>query len=117
MNALFGDIASVTGNTVTLTDGRTARFAARLTPILEQLRERGMPVYLEVDERGSVTRVRIPRIVRVDELTGTSVTFHESAARHDIGHGLAEVLRANRHRQLAVTTDESGDIIDVRPYH
>lgn len=116
MNALFGDIASVTGNTVTLTDGRSARFAARLTPILEQLYERGMPVYLEVDEPGSVTRVRIPRILRVDELTDNSVTFNESAARHDIDRDLADILRTHQHRRLAITTDESGAIIDVHPY-
>jgi hypothetical protein len=116
VNALFGDIASLTGDTVTLTDGRTARFASRWTPLLEQLHQRGMPVYLELDASNAVTRVRIPNLVRVDELTDSSVTFDQSSARHDIDPGLAERLRASQHRRLAVTTNDAGDIIDVRPY-
>lgn len=116
MNALFGRIATLTADTVTLTDGPTARFPERFAPLLEQLRTRATPVYFEVDASTSVTRVRIPNLVRVDELTGTSVTFHESAARHTIDPGLAERLRAAGHRQLAVTTNDAGDIIDVRPY-
>ena len=116
MNPLFGDIASLTGDTVVLTDGSTARFAARWTPLLEQLHGRSMPVYLEVDASGAITRVRIPSLVGVDELTDTSVTFHESSARHDIDPGLAGRLRASGHRRLAVTTNDAGDIIDVRPY-
>lgn len=123
MNALFGDIASVTGNTVTLADGRTARFdpaderSAALASLVENVRRLPNPIYLELDPVSEwIRRVRIPRVLSIDSLTDTSVTFNESAARHVIDRDLADVLRTHQHRRLAITTDESGSIIDVHPY-
>lgn len=123
MNALFGDIAHVTALTVTLTDGRTARFdpadarSPALASLVENLRLMRNPVYLELDPASAfISRVRIPDIVRIESLTDASVTFTESHARHTIDRNLAELLRANRHQQLAVTTNDAGEIVDVRPY-
>lgn len=115
MNALFGTIAEVGRDTVTLTDGLAAHFAPRFTPLLEQLRTSGMPVYLELDESRAIARVYIPDIVRIETLTDDSVTFTESHARHTIDRSVANRLREYENRQVAVTTNDAGEIIDIRP--
>lgn len=139
-NALFGTIAGVTrgderGINVSLTDDRTARLdpgdnrSAALATVLEDLRRRKMPAYLEVDPAtGFITRVRAPRLVRVERIAEgpageVSVTFENSHARHVIrpetaeGAELLRVLReAGRDRWLAVTVGDRADILDVRPY-
>jgi len=131
VNALFGDIAHVIGDTVTLTDGRTARFDPRdrrapaLASVLEDLREQRNPVYLELDTgSGFISRVRIPMIVRVESIregpSEVTVTLFRSHARHTVrrdAHELLRTLRAAGDDQwLAVTTTDSGEIIDARPY-
>jgi hypothetical protein len=116
VNAFFGDIAEVAHDAVTLRDGRSARFAPKFALLLEELRRQGMPVYLELDESHSISRVRIPDIVRVEHLTGDSVTFTNSHGRYAIDRDLAGLLRAHRQRRLAVTTNDAGEIIDVRAY-
>src|SRR5258708_6903568 len=139
-NAIFGTIKELPrdadrGAAVVLADGRTVRFdpadrrAAAFTTILEDLRSRKMPVYLETDPgSGFITRVHLPKLVRVERMTESpggevSITFEQSHARHVLKRDSAEagellrVLREARNEQwLAVTVSDAGEIIDVRPY-
>lgn len=127
-NALFGKIEDISGGTVTLTGGITARFdpgdtrSAALLSALEDLRHLGHPVHLEL-EAGAVTRVRIPKIVRVERIAEEGgeavVALHPSHARHTVRNdALLRMLRqAGRDEWLAVTVTDSGEIIDVRPWH
>jgi hypothetical protein len=130
VNALFGEVASVTPETVTLTDGRTAPFdpadrrAPALASVLEDLRQQRNAVHLELDEHGFVARVRIPMIVRVESITEgpdeIAVTLFRSHARHTLHRDARELLRALREASqdqwLAVTTTDAGEIIDARPW-
>ncbi len=131
MNALFGDIAEVTQDGVTLTDGQTARFdpddrrAPALASVLEDLRQQRSPVHIELDANGFIARTRIPMIIRVESITEKSdvfdVTLFRSHARHTVRRDAEPILRtlraaAGREQWLAVTTTDSGEIIDARPY-
>lgn len=139
-NTIFGAITDITrdatrGLTIALADGRTARIdandarAAALGAVLEDLRRRKMPVYIETDPAsGAIGRVYIPKLVRVesiDEEPGgdVSVTFENSHARHVVRRDAPdsrELLRAlreaGRERWLAVTVNDVAEILDVRPY-
>jgi hypothetical protein len=136
--AIFGSIAEITrderGGTVVLADGQNARFdpaegrAAAFASILEDLRRRKMPVYIETDPAsGFIRRVYLPKLVRVESITetpqGFSVTFEQSHARHvlkrdnaDSGELLRALREAGKERWLAVTVTDAGEILDVRPF-
>lgn len=139
-NAVFGAISDIgrgdeRGITISLAGDRVARFdpndkrSAALAPILEDLRRRKMPVYLEVDPAsGFVTQVRVPDIVRVESITedptgDVSITFERSHARHivkrdsaDAGELLHALREAGKEKWLAVTVNDRAEILDVRPY-
>src|SRR5260221_13710368 len=106
-NAAFGTIANLSrdvdrGAGVVLNDGRSVQFAPAdrraiaFTPILDALRRRKMPVYIETDPAsGFITRVYLPKLVRVDRITEgaggeVSVTFEQSHARHVVKRDSAE---------------------------
>src|SRR6266576_854030 len=106
-NAAFGTITDLPrdldrGAAVVLTDGRTVRFdpadrrAAAFAPILEDLRRRKMPVYLETDSAsGFIARVHLPKLVRVERITegaggDVTITFEQSQARHVLKRDSAE---------------------------
>ncbi len=139
-NAAFGTISELSrdtdrGTAVVLADGRTVRFdpadrrAAAFTSILEDLRSRKMPVYIETDPgSGFIGRVHLPKLVRIDRITeepggDVSVMFEQSHARHVVKRDSAEageLLRALREARkeqwLAVTVSDAGEILDVRPF-
>lgn len=131
--AIFGPITDISREAITLAGG-TARFdpddkrTDRYIALLEDLRRRKMPVYVETDPAtGFVTRVHLPKLVRVESIREspsgeTSITFERSHARHVVkrdaeGETLLRTLReAGRERWLAVTVNDRQEIIDVRPY-
>jgi hypothetical protein len=132
-NAIFGPITDISREAITIAGG-TARFdpadnrAERYIALLEDLRRRKMPVYIETDPAsGFVTRVHLPKLVRVESIREspsgeTSITFARSHARHVVkrdaeGETLLRTLReAGKDRWLAVTVNDRQEIIDVRPY-
>lgn len=132
-NAIFGAIRDISRDAITLADG-TARFdpadkrTARLIALLEDLRSRKMPVYIETEPAsGFVVRVYLPKLVRVENIRESpageiAVTFEQSHARHVIkrdaeSETLLRTLReAGKDRWLAVTVNDGQEILDVRPY-
>lgn len=132
-NAIFGAIRDISRDAITLADG-TARFdpadkrTERYIALLEDLRSRKMPVYIETDPvSGFVARVHLPKLVRVENIRESpsgeiSVTFEQSHARHAVkrdaeSEELLRVLReAGKDRWLAVTVSDRQEILDVRPY-
>lgn len=132
-NAVFGAITDLSRDAVTLTGG-TVRFdpadkrTERYVALLEDLRRRKMPVYIETDPAsGFVARVHLPKLVRVESIReapsgGVSVTFEQSQARHVVtrdaeGEAMLRALReAGKDRWLAVTVNDRQEILDVRPY-
>lgn len=132
-NAIFGAITEISRDTVTLAEG-TARFdpadkrTERIIALLEDLRRRKMPVYIETDPTsGFVSRVHLPKLVRVESIHEAasgefSITFERSHARHVVkrdaeGETLLRTLReAGKDRWLAVTVNDRQEILDVRPY-
>lgn len=133
-NALFGTITDISrderGVAITLSDQRTARIvtdekrASALAAVLEDLRRRKLPVYLDADAAGTAAGVMLPKLVKVETITEhhgseVSVTFEQSHARHTVARDSAELrtLReAGKARWLAVTVNDRFEIIDVRPY-
>src|SRR5687768_15440923 len=106
---VFGTITDLSREGVVLDDGSAVRFdpadkrAAAFTAILEDLRRRKMPVYLETDAvSGFITRVYLPKLVRIERIIEgpggeVSVTFEQSHARHVVKPGeLLRVLREAR---------------------
>jgi hypothetical protein len=103
--------------------------APALASVLEDLRDQRNPVDLEIDPVSAfILRVRVPYIVRVqsmaEEASGdVTVMLIRSHTRHVVKRAnpdAEELLRtlraAGNDRQLAVTTTDSGEIIDVRPF-
>src|SRR5215475_10154370 len=92
-NAIFGAITEISRDAITLAEG-TARFdpadkrTERYIALLEDLRRRKMPVYIETDPAsGVVTRVYLPNFVRLESIREspsgeTTITFERSHARH-----------------------------------
>lgn len=133
-NAVFGAITDLSRDGVTLAESGTVRFdpgekhTDRYVALLEDLRRRKMPVYIETDpQTGFVRRIYLPNIVRVDSIRESpsgeiSVTFERSHARHTVrrdaeGESLLRTLReAGKDRWLAVTVSDRQEILDVRPY-
>jgi hypothetical protein len=118
-NALFGTVSDI--------DARFAqndRRAPALTSVLDDLRRQKRPAYLELDEAGFVTRIRIPELVRVETFTETpsgdfSVTFERSHARYTVKRESAEAAalrEAGTAQWLAVTATDDFRILDVRPW-
>jgi hypothetical protein len=136
--AIFGTITEITrderGGNVILVDGKTVRFdpadkrASAFASILDDLRQRKMPVYIETDPAsGFIKRVYLPKLVRVERISetpdGVSVTFEQSHARHvvrrdsaDAAELLQALRQAGKERWLAVTVNDAAEILDVRPY-
>ena len=131
-NAVFGAITDLSPGAVTVTGG-TARFdpadrrTERHLALLEDLRRRKMPVYIETDPAGLVARIYLPNLVRVESIRESpsgeiSVTFERSHARHGVprdaeGEEALRTLReAGKDRWLAVTVNERQEILDVRHY-
>jgi hypothetical protein len=133
-NAFFGAIAEISRDAVVLADGRSVRFnpddkgLSRYIALLEDLRRRKMPVYVEADpQTGFIARVHLPKLVRVEKIMEgpggeVAVTFEQSHARHAVKRDAdgAEMLRALREARkdqwLAVTVNDRQEILDVRPY-
>lgn len=136
-NAIFGTITEITrseqGITIALGDGRTVRLdprddrSAAIASVLDDLRRRKMPVYIESDSAGGIASVLLPKLVKVESITErggeTSVTFEQSHARHvvkrdspDAGELLRSLREAGKQRWLAVTVNDRFEIIDVRPF-
>ena len=133
-NAFFGLIEEIArgderGGIRVSVGGRAARLnpndkrSAALATVLDERRKRKQPVYLDVDPSGFVTRVYIPKLVHVEQITEerdgvVSVSFDRSHARHTVRDTeLLRVLRdAGKDRWLAVTANDAMEIIDVRPY-
>src|SRR3954469_10975979 len=130
-NAIFGPITGISRDAITLAEG-TARFDSgdtrteRYIALLEDLRRRKMPVYIETDPTsGFVARVHLPKLVRVESIRESSgeisITFEQSHARHVVrrnaeGEAMLGTLRAaGKDRWLAVTVNDRQEIIDVRP--
>jgi hypothetical protein len=133
-NAVFGTIAEIRrderGTTIALEGARDLRFdpadkrTAGYTALLEDLRKRKMPVYVEIDPAtGFALRVHLPKLVRVERIIEgpsgeVAVTFEQSHARHVVRD--ADMLRALREagkdRWLAVTVSDAQEILDVRPF-
>jgi hypothetical protein len=107
-------------------DRRSAGFAQ----ILNQMRERRMPVYLEIDpETSAVTRLLIPRVTRVIGIRPIDegvlgVELELSHARHVLRSAapdFAELERQLREALLGgqpviLTEDDAHNIIDIRSF-
>jgi hypothetical protein len=136
-NAVFGTIAELSREAaaVVLEGGRDVRFDRtdrRVTAflnVLEDLQRRKMPVYIELDPgSGFITRVRLPKLVRVQRITeeadgDVSVMFEQSHERHvvkrdspDAGELLRVLREARKDQWLAVTVSDAAEILDVRPF-
>lgn len=103
--------------------------AAGMLQILEQLRQMGAPVYVEVrPDNREITRLLIPLVTRVTTISeiGTeeiSVELQLSHARHRLARKypefaqLLETLRAAQEKTswLIVTETDEHEIIDARP--
>lgn len=97
--------------------------------LLEDLRESGSPVYLELDDQGRVTRMLLPLVVTVDRVVPlgpdvVQVELSPSHARHFLPGadeprwaGLRRTLEsaARERTPVLVTEDEDHRIVDVRP--
>jgi hypothetical protein len=122
------------GLSVEFEQGRTARLdpqdrrAAGFGRVLEVLRRSSLPAYVETDDAGVITRLLIPLLATVsavrDETDGVSVELEISHARRVLlrsnpdFEALLGTLREAREsgETLAVTEDETHEIIDARPY-
>jgi hypothetical protein len=140
-NAFVGKIKRVDreadrGPEVELEDGRRARLdpgdrrTAGYAEIIEERRERGKPVYLEVDpQTGAITRFEIPWVTRVEALEATpsgdlSIVLPLSQAPHYLRRAspdfdawaglLQEVL--DKGLPVILTEDDRHDLIDLRLY-
>lgn len=120
----FGTIQGIEpgdrGNvTITLDRDQRLSVAQELRPVLDEVLQRQWPVHLEAGELLDVTRVRIPRIVRVETLEGSFATFEGSDVRAEAADEevLSALQRAAETRaSIAVTITDAFKIIDVRPY-
>jgi hypothetical protein len=140
-NAFVGKINRVDreaerGAEVELEDGRRARLdpgdrrAAGYAEIIEERRERGKPVYLEVDpQTGAISRFEIPWVTRIEALEATpsgdlSIVLPLSQAPHylrraspdfDAWAGLLREVLENG-LPVILTEDDRHDLIDLRLY-
>jgi hypothetical protein len=122
--AFFGTIKLVEfpndGTVVITLDGeQRLTVAQQLGPVLGELMERQWPVYLLAGELLDIERVLIPRIVRVETIEGSSVTFEGSHLRAEAAND--EILRAlhraaETRESIAVTITDAFQVIDVRPF-
>ena len=124
------------GLTFEFPDGRRARLdrsnerAPALAGILEELRRRGKPVYLEVDpQTGLITRIQIPKVTHIEAVYANEagdqvVDLPLSQGSHVLRRGspdfeewaalLQEAL--NRRLPVILTENELHDVIDLRWY-
>lgn len=128
-------VAPFNERTVYFSDGRFARldsgkpYSAGYGEVLDDTRQTGIPVYVELDSiTRTITQLRIPIVVTVGDITRTAseqllVELEISSARHTLSHDnpnfnnlLTALEQAKRqHIQVIVTETEDHEIIDVRP--
>jgi Glutaminase len=105
------------------------RLGAALLDILDDLRRERLPAYVETEADGAITSLRIPLIVKVEEVReevggDLEVLLFPSHARHTLSRKneefstLLEVLLGRRDGDdwLLVTETDRHEIIDVRPF-
>ena len=113
------------GPSVELENGRHARLnpadrrSAGFAQILDGLRDRKLPVYLEVDPATSaITRLLIPHVTRIAgvqpiEEGSLAVELELSQARHLLRRGQPDFAELERQLRDAVRIDPSfGEIVD-----
>jgi hypothetical protein len=140
-NAIVGKINRLDreaegGAEIELEDGRRARIdpkdrrATGFVELLESRRERGRPVYLEVDpDTGAITRFEIPLVGRVESVTETpaedlDIVMPPSHGAHYLRRtspdfdAWAGLLREAIDKGLPViiTQDDRQEVIDLRFY-
>ena len=124
------------GLTFEFGDGRRARLdpsnerAPALAGILEELRRRGKPVYVEVDpQSGVITRIQVPRVTQIEAVYANDagdlvIEIPLSQGSHVLRRqspdfdAWAALLREALDRRLPVilTESETHDVIDLRWY-
>jgi hypothetical protein len=124
------------GLTFEFADGRRARLdrsderAPALAGILEELRRRGKPVYIEVDpQSGAITRIQVPRVTHIEAVYANPagdlmIDIPLSQGSHVLRRqspdfdAWAALLREALDRRLPVilTESEMHDVIDLRWY-
>ena len=123
------------GYLIEFRDGQTARLlrgdlAAAMLDMLDDLRERGVPAYVEIEgDARRITQLRIPGILKVQEVRETiggevDVVLFPSHARHtlsrkheDFAALLNALLEGNHRDEWQLITETPGrEIIDVRPF-